>query len=77
VGEGQGGGWPHRHCSCGTFIAKAPPPVWAPLPNPPPQGGRERTAVVEIATLQLKSEDEVISLPACEKMPLARLETLR
>jgi hypothetical protein len=50
-GGGPGRGWPHRHCSCGTFIVKAPPPVWAPLPNPPPQGGRERTAVVEIATL--------------------------
>jgi hypothetical protein len=50
-GRAREGGWPHRHCSCGTFIVKAPPPVWAPLPNPPPQGGRERTAVVEIATL--------------------------
>jgi len=46
-------------------------------PTLPHKGGRERTAVVETATLQPKSEDEIISLPACEKMPLARLETLR
>jgi hypothetical protein len=48
-----------------------------PSPQPSPTRGRERTAVVEIATLQLKPEDEIILLPACEKMPLARLETLR
>jgi hypothetical protein len=24
-------------------------PVWTPLPNPPPQGGRERTAIAAIA----------------------------
>src|SRR5262245_22327376 len=34
VGEGQGGGWPNTHAQVST-----------PLPNPPPQGGREREAV--------------------------------